>query len=55
MSDMSIKQPLGGVLLVKWWRSPILLEVPGLVNVTKKLWKITMFFMGKSTINGHVQ
>jgi hypothetical protein len=26
--------------------------LPGLVNVNKRLWKITMLSMGKSTING---
>ena len=27
-------------------------DIPGLVNVNKKRWKIIMLFMGKSTIHG---
>jgi hypothetical protein len=30
-------------------------DLPGLVNVYKKLWKDPPFSLGKSTINDHVQ
>ena len=45
------KMASGGGLTERWswWGHQI--QIPGLVNVNKKLWKITMLLMGKSTIS----
>ena len=37
------------------WLNPFVLNGYPLVNVNKKLWKITMLLMGKFTINDHFQ